>query len=663
MPLADRIQDHIHRTFGRATILISSWRKWVHIARLGRSSLRQASDDRFDVHYAVATGITLISTAFLLGWMAIKNSPTELEVAQLPSGLYHLQTGRFEPCIVNPPLVRMIAACPLLFGSPDTDWRSISTVPSHRSERSIGTAFVEVNGAGAFRYFILARWACIPITIVGGWVCSQWAKKLYGTASGLVATLLWCLSPFILGHASLMTADAHSAALGVVAWYCFWRWLQKPGIRWTTGCGIALGIAQLSKFTLLILYPLAFIALMISLVARGAPTGFSRSKQAGMFVVMLIVSIWIINVGYGFDGSLTRLGDFVFQSSALASDLPVSDQGLRNGNIFRGTALAPIWIPFPKYYVLGIDLQKWDIDRGLQSYLQGEWKQEGWWYFYLYGLIVKSPIGTVTLFGMAICVSVVNRRYICNVMDECVLLLPSIAIIGLVSAQTGYTHHIRYVIPALPFIFIWTSKLFCSFKLGDVVVASFSCIALMSAVACSILMCPHSISYFNAFAGGPTNGYRHLVDSNIGCGQDLFYLARWIEQHPEVAPLYLASFGPIDPRLAGILFRVPPVGPSERISIATSSDGLGPVPGWFAIDVNFIAGSNAPIHDARGKRQYVVFGDLGFRYFRHFTPVARAGYSINIYHITLDSANNVRRQLGMNELVRPSGCTQETLQD
>ena len=39
-----------------------------------------------------------------------------------------------------------------------------------------------------------------------------------------------------------------------------------------------------------------------------------------------------------------------------------------------------------------------------------------------------------------------------------------------------------------------------------------------------------------------------------------------------------------------------------------------------------------------------------YRYFLHFEPIAMAGYSIYIYHITIDEANRVRRDLGLPEL-------------
>lgn len=39
-----------------------------------------------------------------------------------------------------------------------------------------------------------------------------------------------------------------------------------------------------------------------------------------------------------------------------------------------------------------------------------------------------------------------------------------------------------------------------------------------------------------------------------------------------------------------------------------------------------------------------------YTYFQQFEPVARAGYSIYIYHLELPEVNRVRRGLGLSEL-------------
>ena len=61
---------------------------------------------------------------------------------------------------------------------------------------------------------------------------------------------------------------------------------------------------------------------------------------------------------------------------------------------------------------------------------------------------------------------------------------------------------------------------------------------------------PHYLSYFNFLAGGPAGGHRHLIDSNLDWGQDLFELRRWLERNPQSEPIGLAYYGTVEPRMA-----------------------------------------------------------------------------------------------------------------
>ncbi|MXV84638.1 hypothetical protein F4Z98_14850 [Candidatus Poribacteria bacterium] len=51
-----------------------------------------------------------------------------------------------------------------------------------------------------------------------------------------------------------------------------------------------------------------------------------------------------------------------------------------------------------------------------------------------------------------------------------------------------------------------------------------------------------SLAYFNEFAGGSKNGYKHLVDSNLDWGQDLPLLAAYLEEQ-EDQEVWIQYFG------------------------------------------------------------------------------------------------------------------------
>jgi hypothetical protein len=145
--------------------------------------------------------------AAMLGWGAYRHSPTAEEIAYLPAGLSHWQLGRFDLADVSPPLVRIVAAIPVLCARPIYDWKSYEPDAESRSAHAVGVDFIVANGPRAFWLFTLSRLACIPFSLIGGFLCYRWAGDLYGLSAGILALLLWCFNPSILGTGQLKTAS------------------------------------------------------------------------------------------------------------------------------------------------------------------------------------------------------------------------------------------------------------------------------------------------------------------------------------------------------------------------------------------------------------------------------------------------------------------------
>jgi hypothetical protein len=371
-------------------------------------------------------------------------------------------------------------------------------------------------------------------------------------------------------------------------------------------------------------------------------------------VTMMLVSILVINLGYRFEGSLTRLGRFDFVSMSLAGagaspDLPPDRRG---GNRFAGGPLAELPVPLPVNYVRGVDRTKRDYEVGAYSFLCGQLKHGGWWHYYLSCLLVKTPLGSLLIFvaAIALLANGVSRPW----WDELVLALPALALFALVSSQTGFNHHVRYVLPCLPYLAVSCGKVgmlwlmtgrSCCIRGARLFVG----ICLSWGFGSCVMIHPHYISYFNEVAGGPDGGYRYLGYSNIDWGQDLFRLKEWFIAHPEARPLHLAYFGLVDAHLEGIDYELPAPGPRPSGSGKRGLDQeFGPFPGWYAISVNYLQGLP---YSARGRDGGLVQVPLGaYSYFDLFIPVAKAGYSIHIYHITLEEANRTRARFGLRPL-------------
>ncbi|HEX5445105.1 MAG TPA: hypothetical protein VFW87_14800 [Pirellulales bacterium] len=162
-------------------------------------------------------------------------------------------------------------------------------------------------------------------------------------------------------------------------------------------------------------------------------------------------------------------------------------------------------------------------------------------------------------------------------------------------------------------------------------------------VGSSLWYVPHWLSYFNELAGGPTGGPKHLIDAQVDWGQDLLYLKKWYDAHPDARPFGLVYFGPIDPQLVGIEFYLPPRAvdvSADRAAVAEAPAEI--LPGWYAISVNFLYGYPHIVRDGKGQR--LSLERAYYSYFRRFEPVAMAGYSIYIYHLTEADLSEVRAE-------------------
>ena len=585
----------------------------------------------------VCVGVLVVQTV-LLAWSGYVHSPTHLEVFHLPAGLSHWELSRYDLFRVNPPLIRMVAALPVYLLSHESNYSSYNSNPFFRAEYGVGLDTMHANGTRFTWLVTLARWACIPFILLGSWVCFLWARRLYGDIAAIVALLLWCFCPYVLGQGSVITPDAHAAALGIAAAYLFWRWLEKPTWILALGVGIVLGIAELSKFTLLVFYPLGIILWFIyRLTSPDSKKWTLWGCESGMGVLIVAVSVLVINIGYDFEGTLKPLGKYRFQTKMMTGIGSIEDIPKSGGNHFTGTWLESCPVPFPANYVAGIDLQKKDFESGTFSYLRGTWQIGGWWYFHLYALLIKIPLGTWGIILLAAILSIISGQYRKSWQDELYLLLPVVVLIVILSTQNGIGIHSRYSMPLLPFLFIWASKVGSVFLCRQRILSIAVVLLLTWSIGSSLYCFPHSISYCNELVGGSKNAYKHFAKSDSSWGQDLLFLKKWLDSHPVVIDLRMAHCGPFDPRLVGLTFTLPPVGTNgkERAE-ELPPETLGPQPGWYAIDVCFLLGGD-PLSASDGKGGWdepSKTSEYDLSYFLHFEPVARAGYSIYIYHLT-----------------------------
>jgi len=133
----------------------------------------------------------------------------------------------------------------------------------------------------------------------------------------------------------------------------------------------------------------------------------------------------------------------------------------------------------------------------------------------------------------------------------------------------------------------------------------------------SLWIHPYYLAYFNALVGGPDQGYRYVVDSNLDWGQDLKRLKGYLDERG-IERVKLSYFGTAKPEGYGIEYD-----PLPMLFSSSPSDfsPFNPEPGMYAISASNLQGALLEEPDI-------------FDWFRHRQPVDKIGYSIFIYEVT-----------------------------
>ncbi len=635
----------------------------------------------------------------------VQENPTVDEVVHLPAGISYCEQGTFRLYPHNPPLVKLITGFAVRLQDPQTD--QLYSDPDWGWATSNKTAFAHgfmlLNADRLLELCRTGRLLMPFFATLGGLVVFDWSRRLWGNTGGLLSLGLWSLSPNILAHSRLITTDVAATSVGLLATYFFWHYLKSTVRTWKLAVlvGILLGIGQLTKFSLLVLYafwPLLWIVATITDPRRSGwfPT-IGRGILHGFLIVF--VSILMINIGYGFEGFGKALGSYPFTSKILTIERespieapgyrPFQSPGIREGllqfrvNRFRGTFLESLPTPLPQYYLSGFDDQKTeaegipakarrflrDADQlgssgdetiGYPVYLDGELQSKSWWYYYLLALCYKVPEGTGLLWFLTIGVALFVKRARGTAVDELALWAVPLVVVAVMSFGTNIALGLRYVLPIFPYLFISLGRLApwiagISSPVVRRISASIVGGSFVASVVATVMIHPHYLAYFNWSSGGGSNGSSHLIDSNLDWGQDLVGLKRWLDEHAPEERVGIAYFGQIPPNLFNrrgepLDWFLPPArpggwgdGPLPYRYLATQGLDL-PEPGLYAVSATLLRGLPWRVYDSGegvpGENpdwRYFSVSYDAYSYFQLFEPIAEIGHSILIFR--LDSSD------------------------
>jgi len=456
--------------------------------------------------------------AILMLVAARDDSATVDETTFLSTGYTYLTGHRYHFSPEHPPLSQMLPALPLLFmdikysdnaralldgraGYPWTRpwfgpvraWQDY--FPDGRDNwyfwavpegQLFGQMFVYDGKNDGDGLMFAGRCVQIILTLSVGALIFFWVRQATtSNFAALCSLALWVFNPNALAHGHLITTDIGVTLAMSAAIFLFARFLESPTHRNMALCGAVTGVALLMKFTAITLAPMYVVLTALS---------WKKLRASKINVIKMaaigFAATWIVVLLVNFPHWLPAPPMPEPQANALG--VPGWFQSFR-----------PLLIP-PDFFK-GLALTLGHSKIGHEGYLLGEWSQQGWWYYYPVTLFLKSPLAFIALLITAAIAFLKNRAqsrplewaaWMCVGIGCAIPRLKQWLVGGLVAWQT---------------------------------------------IIC-LLCAPLYLQFFSEAAGGSTNGYKYLIDSNYDWGQDAKRLKAFIdEQH--INQIYLDYFG------------------------------------------------------------------------------------------------------------------------
>jgi hypothetical protein len=424
------------------------------------------------------------------------------------------------------------------------------------------------SGGHYWRTLTLARIGVLPYYVLAIVVIFVWSRRVYGSATAVIAAGTFSMLPVVLAHSAVATTDIPLTAFFVTAVYAFTLWLAAPSWRTAVAFGVAAGLAISTKLSTVAFLPPTMVGiLLLYFLSRqraatpgdktrdqwgpGSVRGAIRSTAVATLCVFLV--IWTV---YRFSHApINKL-------SSAPDKIAAKVFGPTSSATRRVQMLTSrLQVPTPELYNGLRDLRDDNRDAP-RSYLLGQVKQGGWWYFYPVAIAVKTPLAVLLLAligGISLAASWLRGR---ADWQRPVPLVAFVAIL-VVAAPTKLDIGVRHVMPVFAFLSMMAAVGAIALWNGSFARAQGSAgesRTLLRAARAAVVVLfawfivssarahPDYLSYFNELGG--SNPANILVISDVDWGQDFTRTSSYLREQ-QVQHVSVGSDNYFDPAALG----------------------------------------------------------------------------------------------------------------
>ena len=547
----------------------------------------------------------LLVAALLAAWWCVAVGST-LEKSATFDEPFHLVGGasywllndyRLHP--ENGNLPQRWCAIPLvLAGWPLPSFEHPGWVSSNMA--ALSRAYLFETGNPSRRILLSARSFAAVWGVLIALLVYRWSRSLFG-AEGAWLSLAFCLTDTtLLANAPLATSDTCAAFFFGCSTLALWRMLQLPSPLTAVIASLAVAGLFVAKFSAPLVIPMGMVMLAVRCrfgppwqVAwagrrRRVPTGTGLAAMAAGLVLVGLTAWLAVWMAHGFRyegmnpqaapaGTWERWGTL----AAAATEL--------GGWKGRLLALLGDYHVLPEAYLYGMAYVLLAMVR--QSFFCGDYSIAGWWSYFPFTFLVKTPLPTLAgLAAMPVLAvrwlqapSAADRERSWYPLAPLFVLL---AVYWAASVTTTLNIGHRHLLPIYPATFVLLGALPALTRARDWMRRLPWALAVCGCVA-SFWAFPNYLAFFNGIVRRD-EAWRYLVDSSLDWGQEHYTLESFLakerrtygDQHPIYGCLFdVTPKDSLEPALTPLptvfdAVPLPPLKPGTYFMSATHLQGI-----------------------------------------------------------------------------------------
>ena len=510
--------------------------------------------------YCAVVAILLLSGVIVF-FSASDESITVDEVVHVPAGVSYLQEhdARMNP--EHPPLMKVLAALPLVIGGLRLDY----SLPHWQLTKDAlfgEEAFSEIGPAGA-RWIALSRVPMIGVMLGLGFTIFWMARRIAGVAGGFLALLVFSSTPFFYAYGPLVHTDIGIALFALLAIWTFVSVWHQPDWPHAMRFGISLTAALLTKFTAGLLLP-CFLLLAIWFAIRER-ANWAELRRSVIFAIAGIalsaVAVYFVYFALFWKNDTAAVLFYRYEHSVAPIPAMMQVAQFLKAHPACQHLIAPAII-----YFLGVGHTLHALPR--TSYLLGKIYAHGTAAYFPTLFVYKMPLAylflTALLVTLGLTVFFTKKRVdsmrspdFQNQVRGLIVLFVVFACASVASPLNIGIRHISVPIATLTVLLALVMPL--ASRIPRAAVRNALLVAIVASVIGNFTALaaayPNFIPYFNPLVGKHPK-FDIAIDSNLDWGQGLIELQKFHMEHPteklafdlkgSIPAVYLPSGVPFD---------------------------------------------------------------------------------------------------------------------